>query len=54
MRKVQKSFSTLILILDYLDKHLFEEFLIKKFVDSIDDLTSKAAIRKLEINELPP
>ena len=40
--------------LDYLFKREFEEFLINKSEDSIEDLTNKAAISKLEINEFPP
>ena len=39
---------------DYLFKSLFEGFLINKSEDSIDDLTNKAAISKLEIKEFPP
>ena len=39
---------------DYLDKSLFEVFLINKSEDSIDDLINNAAISKLEINEFPP
>ena len=43
-----------ILIPDYLVKSLFEGFLTNKSDDSIDDLTNKAAINKLEIKEFPP
>ena len=43
-----------ILTPDYPVKTLFEGFLTDKSADSIDDLTNKADISKLEINELPP
>ena len=42
------------LIPDYLAKSLFEGFLINNSEDSIEDLTNRAAISKLEINEFPP
>ena len=42
------------LIQDYLIKSLLEWFLINKSEDSIEDLTNKEAISKLEINEFPP
>ena len=40
--------------IDYLVKSLFEGFLTNKSDDSMDALTNKAAISKLEINESPP
>ncbi len=39
---------------DYLFKSQLEEFLTNKSEDSIEHLTNKAAISKLEINEFPP
>ena len=42
------------MVSDYLVKSLFEGFLTNKSVDSIDALTNKAAISRLEINEFPP
>ena len=50
----KKRFATLSLNPDYLVKSLFEGFLTNKSEDSIDDLTNKADISKLEINEFPP
>ena len=50
----KKRFATLALYSDYLVESLFEWFLTNKSVDSTDDLTNKAAISKLEINEFPP
>ena len=50
----KKRFATLIHYPDYLVKSLFEGFLTNKSEDSIDDLTNKADISKLEINEFPP
>jgi len=52
--KFKKRFSTFCLLIDYLVRSRFEGFLINTSVDSIDDLTNKAAMSKLEINELPP
>ena len=49
-----KSVSNQVVISDYLDKSQLEEFLTNKSVDSIDDLTNKAAMSKLEIIEFPP
>ena len=49
-----KSVSHQVVISDYLDKSQLEEFLTNKSEDSIDDLTNKAAISKLEIIEFPP
>ena len=39
---------------DYLVESQFDGFLINKSEDSIEDLTNKADISKLEINEFPP
>tara|TARA_B100000965_G_scaffold283939_1_gene241863 strand:+ start:112 stop:507 length:396 start_codon:yes stop_codon:yes gene_type:complete len=50
----KKRFATLIYTPDYLFKSLFEEFLTKTSEDSTDDLTNKAAISRLAINEFPP
>ncbi len=50
----KKRFANLSPSLDYLVKRLFEGFLINKSEDSIEDLTNKAAITKLDIKELPP
>ena len=47
-------FATLRLIPDYRFKSLFEGFLINKSEDSIEALTNKADISRLEINEFPP
>tara|TARA_B100001113_G_scaffold304189_1_gene264383 strand:- start:81 stop:248 length:168 start_codon:yes stop_codon:yes gene_type:complete len=49
-----KSVSHQVVISDYLDKSQLEEFLTNKSEDSIDDLTNKAAMSKLEIIEFPP
>ena len=51
---LKKRFVTPISFLDYLFKRQFAEFLINKSEDSIEDLTNKAAISRLEINEFPP
>ncbi len=50
----KKRFVNLNLIPDYLFKSLFEEFLINKSEDSIDDRTNNPDINKLEIKEFPP
>ena len=54
MKSSKKDLPLLVQPLDYLLKSQFEEFLINKSVDSIEDLTNNAAIRRLEINEFPP
>ena len=51
---VQQKCFTPSFISDYLDKSQLEEFLTNKSEDSIDDLTNKAAMSKLEIIEFPP
>ena len=51
---LKKRFASLIYTPDYLVKSLFEEFLTKTSEDSTDDLTNKAAISRLAINEFPP
>ena len=51
---IKKGFTLLFQFLDYLLESLNDGFLINKSVDSIDDLTNKAAISKLEIKEFPP
>ena len=51
---LKKRFATLSFTTDYLVESLFEGLLINKSEDSIDDLTNKAAISKLEIKEFPP